>query len=123
MEFLVFVFPGALLVDIAFVVLFLRDRRLVKLVLARHADVFDTVRGRPKRSTDDSELLWFQRRKIRRAILALLEPVAAHDQSLAVAMASVRQAERWFRRSAWIAVGITVVTVLAITALSSGNRP
>ena len=121
MEFLVFIFPGALLVDVAFVVLFLRDRRLVKLVLARHAGAFDAVRGRPKRSTDDSELLWFQRRKIRRAILAHLEPLAAHDERLAGAIASVRQAERWFRRSAWLAVAITMASIVAITALTTVN--
>ena len=122
MEFLLVVFPGALLVDVAFIVLFLRDRRLVKLVLARHAGAFDTVRGRPKRYTDDSELLWFQRRKIRRVILAHLEPLAAHDMPLAGAIASVRQAERWFRRSAWLAVGITIAGVVAITALMDVNR-
>ena len=119
MESLVFVFPGALLVDVAFVVLLLRDRRLVQLVLARHAEVFDAVRGRPRRSTDHSELLWFQRRKVRRAIIAHLEPLAVHDQGLAGAMASVRQAERWFRRSAWIAAGVTILSVLAITAATS----
>ena len=115
MEFLLVVFPGALLLDVAFVLLFLRDRALVKLVLAHHAEVFDTVRGRARRWPDDSELMWFQRRRVRRAVLRELEPRAASDPRLAIAIGDVRAAERWFRVSAWLAVAMTGLFILALS--------
>ena len=111
MEFLVVFLPLALLVDSAWLVLYLRDRRLVRYLRARHPAVFDAVRGRPRRWYDPAEEMWVQSRDVRRDLRARLAPLASDDPELAEYLAAVDTGERWLRRYVWMGIVLTLAFV------------
>ena len=111
MEFLVVFLPLGLLVDSAWFLLYLRDRRLVRYLRARHPAVFDAVRGRPRRWYDPSEEMWVQSRDVRRELRAHLAPLASDDPELAEHLADVDVGERWLRRCVWMGIVLTVAFV------------
>jgi hypothetical protein len=108
MQFLVVLLPLGLLVDSAWLVLYLRDRRLVRYLRARHPTIFDTLRGRPRRWYDVPEEITVQVRDVRRRLRALVAPLAPADPELAQHLADVDAGERWLRRCVWIGVVLTI---------------
>jgi hypothetical protein len=121
MQFLAVFLPLALLVDSAWLVLYLHDRRLVRYLRARHPTIFDTLRGRPRRWYDVSDELWVQSRDARRELRTHLVPLAADDPELAQHLANVDAGERWLRRCIWIGVGLTIAFIAWIW-VGSGAR-
>ena len=107
-------FPGALLVDVAWIALYWRDRTLVRLLRARHPSVFTMLRGRPRRWYDPSEEVWVQQRTVRRELRRLLSPLVAGDPELGAVLAKVDVAELWFRRVVAVAVVLTIALVSAL---------
>lgn len=114
MEFLIVFVPGALLVEAAWLVLYLRDRRLVGLLRRRHPDLLVELRGRERRWYDASEELWVQQVAVRRRLLELIGSRVAPDDDLATAAAQVRRGEWWFRSAMWVAAGYTGLLILAL---------
>lgn len=114
MEFLIVFVPGALLVEVVFVLRYLRDRRLVRLLRARHPEILSTLRGRERRWYDASEEMWVQQPDVRRALLALLAPRLPGDPALAAAIGQVERGEQWFRRALWLALGFTLLLILSL---------
>jgi hypothetical protein len=113
-EFLIILIPGAVVVEVAYVALYLRDSRLVRLVRARYPAVFVALLGRERRWYDTSDTLLVQPPRIRREFWRLLSPHVATDAELKTAVAGVNEAEVWFRRAAWLAVIYTVLLILAL---------
>ena len=116
MEFLLVLFPGVLLIDAAWVALYLRDRRLVAVLRARHPDVFVALRGRERRWYDASEELLVQQVAVRRRLRSLLQPRLADDPELAAIVAGVERGEWWMRQAAWVAAGSTALFIVALVA-------
>jgi hypothetical protein len=114
MEFLAVFLPLALLVDSAWLVLYLHERRLVRHIRARHPAVLDELRGRPRQWYDPPEEIWVQIRDVRRKLRPLLAPLAERDPELAEHLAQVDAGERWLRRCIWIGVGLTIAYAAAI---------
>ena len=113
MQFLVIVLPLALLVDVAWVSLYLADRCLVRLIRARHPAVFEALRGRPRRCFDPSEEVWIQQRAVRRALRQQLAPLLRGDPELAAVLARVDLGERLLRYAAWSGAGLSVILLAA----------
>ena len=111
MEFLAVFLPLGLLVDSAWLVLYLRDRRLVRYLRTRHPAVFDAVRGRPRRWHDPPDEMWIQIRDVRRELRAVLAPLASDDPVLAEHLTDVDVGERWLRRCLWMGAVVTVAFV------------
>src|SRR5688500_19636043 len=107
MQFLAVLLPLALLVDLAWLVLYLRDRRLVRHLRARHPGVLEELRGRPRRWYDTSDELHLQQRAARVALRERLAPLLSADPALAAAVAEVEGGERFLRRAAWLGAALS----------------
>lgn len=116
MEFLIVLVPGALLVEAAWLALYVWDRRLVRVVRERHRDVLTALRGRERRWYDMSEELWVQQPVVRRQLRGLLDSRLAGDAELAIIVARVDRGEWWLRRATWLAVGCTALLIVALVA-------
>lgn len=121
MQFLAVFLPLALLVDAAWLVLYLHDRRLVRHVRARYPEVFETLRGRSRRWYDPPEEVWVQSRDVRGALRRQLTPLAACDVALAECLAGVDAGERWMRRSVWIGAVLTAALIAGLWLKDRGS--
>ena len=112
MQFLVVLLPLALLVDLGWLVRYLRDRRLVRYLRARHPAVLEELRGRPRRWYDTSDEFHLQERAVRAALRKRLAPILSADPELAAAVADVEAGERFLRRAAWLGAALSLGLVV-----------
>lgn len=119
MESLIVVLPLALLVDLAWVMLYLHDRRLIRYLRARHPAVLQDLRGRPRRWYDASDELLLQQRAVRVTLRQRLHPLVDSDPELAAVLADVAGGERFLRYVAWLGAGLSVAMVLLLLVRST----
>ena len=89
MEFLILLMPLVLLGDLAFVVLYFRIKRLVRLLRERYPAVFAQLRGRERRWYDPSEEFLVLQGDARRRLASMLAPLSVNDKDLTAARADL----------------------------------